>query len=131
MTTTGRITEFPIPTPASEPGGIVAGPDGAVWFTEFFGNRIGRIEAGSTAVLPPRPAPLQIHPSQSSQSAPAHSSCRVPKVRGLTVRRARKKLRRARCRFRIQGKGRIVASRPRAGTRTSSRVQLRAKRKRH
>ncbi len=37
------ITEFPIPTASSFPQGIAAGPDGALWFTELNGNRIGRI----------------------------------------------------------------------------------------
>jgi hypothetical protein len=37
------ITEYPIPTTASGPNGIVAGPDGALWFTEHQGNKIGRI----------------------------------------------------------------------------------------
>src|SRR6266478_1473060 len=38
-----NITEFPVPTTASEPLGITAGPDGALWFTENIGNKIGRI----------------------------------------------------------------------------------------
>jgi streptogramin lyase len=38
------ITEFPIPTPNSDPIGIVAGPDGALWFAEEnVSNKIGRI----------------------------------------------------------------------------------------
>ena len=37
------ITGFPLPTAASGPAGIVAGPDGNLWFTESSGNRIGRI----------------------------------------------------------------------------------------
>src|SRR5437588_145666 len=38
------ITEYSAGlTPLSGPYGIVAGPDGALWFTEFNGNRIGRI----------------------------------------------------------------------------------------
>jgi len=41
------FTEFPIPTPESQPLGITAGPDGALWFTEGqagTGNgKIGRI----------------------------------------------------------------------------------------
>jgi virginiamycin B lyase len=37
------ITEFPIPTAASRPFAITAGPDGALWFTETGGNKIGRI----------------------------------------------------------------------------------------
>jgi streptogramin lyase len=37
------ITEFPVPTNGSSPFGIVAGPDGNLWFTESAGNQIGRI----------------------------------------------------------------------------------------
>jgi streptogramin lyase len=37
------ITEFPGPTAGSGPIGIAAGPDGALWFTETDGNKIGRI----------------------------------------------------------------------------------------
>jgi streptogramin lyase len=40
---TGTISESAIPTPASQPVSIVSGPDGALWFTEGFGNKIGRI----------------------------------------------------------------------------------------
>jgi streptogramin lyase len=36
-------SEFPIPTANSYPGGITAGPDGNLWFTESSGNKIGRI----------------------------------------------------------------------------------------
>jgi streptogramin lyase len=38
-----RITEFPLPTANSSPTGIIRGPDGNLWFTEYMGNRIGRI----------------------------------------------------------------------------------------
>lgn len=41
----GRITEFALPTSASEPFGITAGPDGNLWFTEEVSNRIGHISA--------------------------------------------------------------------------------------
>jgi hypothetical protein len=37
------ITEFPIPTEASSPAGITAGPDGDLRFAEFGGDKIGRI----------------------------------------------------------------------------------------
>jgi len=40
------ITEYAIPTTQSVPGGITAGPDGAVWFSEEFANKIGRITTG-------------------------------------------------------------------------------------
>ena len=39
------ITEFPIPTPNAVPLVITSGPDGAMWFAEKSGNRIGRITA--------------------------------------------------------------------------------------
>src|SRR6266566_3906749 len=35
--------EFPIPTVNSGPNDITAGPDGAMWFTEGNGNKIGRM----------------------------------------------------------------------------------------
>jgi virginiamycin B lyase len=37
------VTEFPVPTPSSSPEGIALGPDGALWFTEYLANKIGRI----------------------------------------------------------------------------------------
>ena len=37
------ITEFPVLTAGSEPGGITVGTDGNLWFTEFFVGKIGRI----------------------------------------------------------------------------------------
>src|SRR5260370_1150459 len=43
---TGPAGESPGRTPDGRdgsPGGITAGPDGALWFTELNGNRIGRI----------------------------------------------------------------------------------------
>lgn len=43
ITTSGTITEFPLPTGTSVPRFITAGPDGNLWFTMFYGNAIGRI----------------------------------------------------------------------------------------
>jgi virginiamycin B lyase len=43
MTSSGRVTEFPIPTAGSDPRDIVAGLDGSLWFTEEHSNAIGRI----------------------------------------------------------------------------------------
>ena len=37
------ITEYQLPTPNSNPGGIVVGSDQAVWFIESVANKIGRI----------------------------------------------------------------------------------------
>ena len=36
--------EYPLPNPDGAPTDIVQGPDGALWFTEGPGNRIGRID---------------------------------------------------------------------------------------
>ena len=48
-TLAGTITEFAIPTTNSGPGGITAGPDGNLWFTEHNSNKIGRISPSGTA----------------------------------------------------------------------------------
>ncbi|MGB0091891.1 MAG: hypothetical protein WBP81_05095, partial [Solirubrobacteraceae bacterium] len=50
ITPTGAFTEFTIPTAASLPvGGIAAGADGNVWFTETNGDKIGLVGAGAAA----------------------------------------------------------------------------------
>src|SRR4051812_45745561 len=41
ITTSGAVTEFPVPTPRSHPRWITGGPDGNVWFTES--TRVARI----------------------------------------------------------------------------------------
>ena len=46
ITTSGKITNFPVPTSGSSPDGITLGPDGALWFTEYTANQIGRITTG-------------------------------------------------------------------------------------
>src|SRR5450759_58249 len=38
------ITEYPVLTAGSGPSVITLGPDGALWFTEWLGNKIGRID---------------------------------------------------------------------------------------
>lgn len=40
---TVTVTEYPISTSDSRPSRAITGPDGALWFTEFQGNKIGRI----------------------------------------------------------------------------------------
>ncbi len=42
------FTDFTIPTAKSNPQGITAGPDGNLWFTEGFGNKIGRMTPAGT-----------------------------------------------------------------------------------
>jgi hypothetical protein len=54
-------------------------------------------------------------------------SCRVPKVRGLSLKKAKKKIRKAGCRYKIRGKGRVVSTSPSAGKRTTKAVLIKAK----
>ncbi len=49
------ITEFPLPATGRLPVGICAGPDGALWFTEQNGNRIGRITTAGVITEFPLP----------------------------------------------------------------------------
>jgi virginiamycin B lyase len=49
------ITEFPIPTSGAAPHNVTAGPDGAVWFTEFNTNQIGRVASGNIIAEYPIP----------------------------------------------------------------------------
>jgi virginiamycin B lyase len=56
------VDEFPVP-PATLPAGIVRGPDGNLWFTEFDGSRIDRITPGGVVTEftpPPNRGPLGI-----------------------------------------------------------------------
>jgi virginiamycin B lyase len=119
ITTAGAITNhFPVPTPASDPSDVTTGPDGALWFTEFLGDKIGRIE---TAPPPPPPQPVVL-PTPVPKRV-----CKVPKVKGLRLRKAKKKLKRAGCKYRVRGRGFVVSTRPKAGKRTTKKVLVRAK----
>lgn len=44
ITPDGTISEFVILGSGDPPGSLVAGPDGALWFTSLFSNTIGRME---------------------------------------------------------------------------------------
>jgi len=50
------FSAFTIPTQNSLPAGITAGPDGALWFTETFANKIGRISTSGAITEFPLPA---------------------------------------------------------------------------
>lgn len=41
--TGGVVTEFPLPQPGSQPAAIVEASNGDAWFTEYSGDRIGRM----------------------------------------------------------------------------------------
>ena len=53
ITVTGKIREFPVPTPKSKPSEIITGPDGNLWFIEYGSEKIGRITpAGQITEFP-------------------------------------------------------------------------------
>src|SRR5262249_42929171 len=57
------VTQFALPNADSGPRGITAGPDGALWFTEFFADKIGRISTAGRITeiqVPPHSGPLEI-----------------------------------------------------------------------
>ena len=55
------IIGYSLPNAMSHPNGITAGPDGALWFTEFSSNRIGRITtAGAIAEYPVPSGPPEV-----------------------------------------------------------------------
>jgi virginiamycin B lyase len=43
MTADGTVTTYPIPTSPAGPASIAVGSDGALWFVELDGNRVGRV----------------------------------------------------------------------------------------
>jgi virginiamycin B lyase len=49
-TPAGNVTEFAVPTSASELDEVAAGPDGNLWFTEYNGNKIGRISTSGSII---------------------------------------------------------------------------------
>ena len=122
ITPSGVLTnEFPASSPGAQPGGITAGPDGALWYTEFAGNGIGRIATAPPFVPPPPPGGSTPPPAAKKKS----KKCKVPRLRGLTVKKARSKLRKARCKYKIRGKGRVRSTSPKAGRTTTKRVTVR------
>ena len=65
-------------------------------------------------LAPPPPAPVT-----STQK-----KCKVPKLRGLTAKKARSKLKRAKCKYKFRGKGRVRSTKPKAGRTTTGRVTV-------
>jgi virginiamycin B lyase len=119
----GGIVEYPGTAPG--PSAIAAGRDGALWFTEFLGNKIGRIDTA-----PPPPPPPPVPPPRIPITVPTVTKkpvCKVPKVKRLSVAKAKKKLKKARCKFRVRGRGFVMSTKPKAGKRTTKTVVVKAK----
>jgi virginiamycin B lyase len=92
MSTDGRVDEFTLPNIGSLPNGIVAGPDGNMWFTELAGAKIGRLSAMGELTEYPLPAigtPLSIAAGPTAAlwvTIPkAHAVCKIsPDGRAMT-----------------------------------------------
>jgi hypothetical protein len=48
-------------------------------------------------------------------------------VKRLSVKKAKKRLKKAKCKYRVRGKGFVVSTKPKAGKRTTKRVLVKAK----
>jgi virginiamycin B lyase len=68
ITTSGIVTDFPLPTPSALPLFITSGPDGNLWFTENAASQVGKINPTNGAIteypLPPgrSPGPITTGP---------------------------------------------------------------------
>jgi virginiamycin B lyase len=51
------ITQFTVPTAGAGPYQITAGPNGAMWFTEYNTTKVGRVTAGGQVIEFPVPRP--------------------------------------------------------------------------
>jgi hypothetical protein len=61
ITSLGTFTnKFATPTPSSDPSDITEGPDQALWFTEYCGNKLGRIVTAPPVPPPPPPPPVVV-----------------------------------------------------------------------
>jgi virginiamycin B lyase len=58
MSVEGKVVHvYHVPTKDSAPWGIATGKDGALWFTEYAGNKIGRVTTGGAFSEYPIPTP--------------------------------------------------------------------------
>ncbi len=49
VTTAGKVTLFPIPTPDANPGALAVGTDGNLWFTEFKARKLAQLVISTAA----------------------------------------------------------------------------------
>ncbi len=70
VTPGGAITEFPIPTAGSFPGGITAGPDGNLWFCANGSNRVVRVTPAGVFTEFPIPNPFPFGGPSSITAGP-------------------------------------------------------------
>jgi hypothetical protein len=81
-----------------------------------------RVPIGFTGPVPP-PLPQPVAPAQAKPK-----TCVVPRTKRLIVRKAKRRLKKAGCKYKVKGRGRVRWTSPKAGTRTRKTVRVRAKR---
>jgi subtilisin len=99
-------------------------------FGRFYGH-LASAEQSTLPLPPPPPRALAVAAPPPPSSKGQKQSCRVPKLRRLKAASARRKLRRAGCRYRIRGHGRVRSTFPAAGRRTERVVVVRLSRRVH
>jgi hypothetical protein len=52
ITTSGAVTSYAIPTPQTTPYGIAKATNGDIWFTEYFGNNVGKLQIATPPAAP-------------------------------------------------------------------------------
>jgi subtilisin len=97
----------------------------------FYGSLVSAEQ--STIPVPPPPPPPSAPPAPPAAAAPTQRipKCKVPKLRGLTAAKAKRKLGRAGCKYRLRGHGRVRSTVPAAGKQTSKKVLVRLGRRHH
>jgi hypothetical protein len=78
---------------------------------------------------PPPPAPAAPAPPAAPAAIKQTTGCKVPKLKGLTVKKAKAALKKAGCKYKLKGKGRVRSFSPKAGTTTKATVQVKCKSK--
>jgi Bacterial Ig-like domain (group 1)/PASTA domain len=105
--------------------GARAGGDTVRAFDDYDANGTqDSYEPGDTAAI------TFVAPVVATAPPVAHPrGCKVPKVRGLSLKKAKKKLKRAGCRYKVKGKGKVLSTKPGAGKVTAKAVLVKAKAK--
>ncbi len=70
ITVDGVVERFRVPTPKGVPYHIASGPDGALWFTEMDGNKIGRLEIPVVSTSPVSAVSTRLEPLLTVRGAP-------------------------------------------------------------
>jgi subtilisin family serine protease len=89
------------------------------------GRYFGFLVSAEQSTLPVPPPPTASPTTSTRPARPRARSCRVPRLRGLTRRQAKRKLRRAGCSYRFRGHGRVRSTTPRRGRVTGKTVTVR------